>query len=150
MLYSGVKPWVNDFRYRVLAWHYKFYMQKRAKELLLASQEDLEGETKRAFRALGEHVSPGLSKSDKVTLDQHTKETGNVFHPSISRYFRWKTFIPSVTPFKSSSSPFCRVSHNATGWIDAEERKIPDLQPRGSKHKVGGSDDSVPIMPRPR
>ncbi len=42
MTNSGMQPWVNDFKYRVIDWHYQLYMGGMARRAVNGNQSNAE------------------------------------------------------------------------------------------------------------
>lgn len=64
-----------------------------------------------------------------------------------TRYF--PTALPNIVPARRSSNPFCRTSQNFTGWYLAEKhQRIPDPMPFRTRVPVGGTDNSIPDIPK--
>jgi hypothetical protein len=143
MTNSGMQPWVNDFKHRVLGWHYDFYMKDQARRAIGHAQNTAESAQKYFDSQAGEmQTRKGLTREDKIELEK----TEGKFHPKITRHFHWKTFIPNITPYRANSNPFCPVTPNKTGWTELR-RSTSDPQPMQG-HAIAGTDDSVPIFPR--
>lgn len=147
MANSGMKPWVNDFKYRVVDWHYQFYMRDQARRAINSNQANAE-RTQTYFDSKEGKLQTrkGLSEKDKEDL-KSLDAKGVHFSDDIIRYFNWRPFVPNVVPQRANSNPFCPVTSNTTGWKEAPKRRLTDPQPMGG-HKIAGTDDSVPIFPK--
>eukprot|EP00927_Polykrikos_kofoidii_P072615 TRINITY_DN68716_c0_g1_i1.p1 TRINITY_DN68716_c0_g1~~TRINITY_DN68716_c0_g1_i1.p1 ORF type:complete len:176 (+),score=19.74 TRINITY_DN68716_c0_g1_i1:70-597(+) len=152
---TGIQPWVEDFKWRVVDWHYNYYMGPKARNAILSNQKGANG-----AREFYEKRSHGFvrSKSDAPQFQQHR-----------TKYFAHTTFIPQVAPYRQTTNPFCPVTPNKTGWREYVEQKnvrgavrpasprsedaqhrctfLADPKPKGGKHVVSGTDDTVPVMP---
>jgi hypothetical protein len=144
---SGMQPWVNDFKYRVVDWHYQFYMRDQARRAINSNQANAE-QTQTYFDSKVGNLQTrkGLSDSDKSAL-KSMDERGIHFSEEVIRYFNWRPFVPNVVPHRANSNPFCPVTPNKTGWKEAPKRRLTDPQPM-SGHPIAGTDDSVPIFPK--
>ena len=147
----GMQPWVNDFKYRVIGWHYDFYMRDQSRRAINSNQHQAE-ETQKFYDAkipsCEIRTSKGLTDYDKDVLDR-MEERGVKFSDNIIRYFNWRPFVPNVIPHRANSNPFCPITPNTTGWREAPVRRNSDPQPKGG-HAIAGTDDSVPIFPKYR
>mmetsp|Transcript_76330 Transcript_76330/g.220565 ORF Transcript_76330/g.220565 Transcript_76330/m.220565 type:complete len:180 (+) Transcript_76330:122-661(+) len=155
----GIQPWIEDFKYRVVGWHYNYYMGPKARSAVMSNQAQARKmeESMRKRSMLG---TP-QAKGDKTA---HIKVPYS--HMS-TKHFTWTTCIPRIAPQRKSSNPFCPVTPNRTGWQEYVEqldvrgavRVQPpkdrqhryqytvDPKPKGKKHVVSGTDDTVPVMP---
>ena len=146
---SGMQPWVQDFRYRVVDWHYQFYMRDQSRRAVGLDQHNAERTQQYFDSQVGRlQTRKGISEEDKEVVGEMDKR-GVAFSEEVIRYFNWRPFIPNVVPYKASSNPFCPVTANTTGWKEAPKRRLTDPQPMGG-HAVAGTDDSVPIFPKYR
>jgi hypothetical protein len=147
MTSSGMAPWVNDFKYRVIQWHSDFYMKDQARRAINTNQSNAEMTQMHFDSRVGEHqTGKGLSVGDKSVLAEMDRR-GIKFSDNVIRYFNWRPFVPNVTPSRANSNPFCPVSANRTGWKEAPKRRSTDPQPMMG-HQIAGTEDSVPIFPK--
>mmetsp|Transcript_29150 Transcript_29150/g.67092 ORF Transcript_29150/g.67092 Transcript_29150/m.67092 type:complete len:178 (-) Transcript_29150:26-559(-) len=155
---SGMQPWIEDFKWRAVDFHYQFYMGPKARNAIL-SQHKLAPKLQDTF----EKRSHGF-----ITRVPKEHADSAAYRPNSTRYFAWTTCTPQITPFRKSSNPFCPVTSNKTGWREYVEQAnikgahrakspyerqhrvnlIPDPKPKGRKHEVAGTDDAVPIFPK--
>lgn len=146
---SGMQPWVQDFKYRVVDWHYQFYMRNMARRAIASDQFNAERSQQYFDAQVGSlQTRKGISEEDKMILEGMDKKRVH-FSDEVIRYFNWRPFIPNVVPYKANSNPFCPVSANKTGWKEAPKRRLTDPQPKAG-HLIAGTDDSVPIFPKYR
>mmetsp|Transcript_66866 Transcript_66866/g.160073 ORF Transcript_66866/g.160073 Transcript_66866/m.160073 type:complete len:178 (-) Transcript_66866:20-553(-) len=154
---TGMQPWIEDFKWRVVDWHYQFYMGPKARSAIL-SQHKVAPKLQEVF----DKRSHGF-----VTRMQRNQAEGAKYSHDHTRFFAWTTFTPQITPYRKNSNPFCPVTPNKTGWREYVEisnprgavrakapnerqhrvKLIPDPRPRGPKTQIAGTDDSVPIFP---
>eukprot|EP00451_Oxyrrhis_marina_P037196 CAMPEP_0204370074 /NCGR_PEP_ID=MMETSP0469-20131031/45456_1 /ASSEMBLY_ACC=CAM_ASM_000384 /TAXON_ID=2969 /ORGANISM="Oxyrrhis marina" /LENGTH=163 /DNA_ID=CAMNT_0051359935 /DNA_START=45 /DNA_END=536 /DNA_ORIENTATION=+ len=161
-----MQPWAEDFKHRVVAWHYDFYMGPKAEKAIRRDQEaapqlqrshDIAKNgvsTKNLFDARSPAAPHELMQghpSEPSDTPEFARRGDRLFSARNTKYFRWQTFIPNMTPSHASSNPFCARSQNQTGWIEhvKQSKKIArDPRPLGQKHIVSGTDDSVPVFPK--
>lgn len=136
MSQSGMQPWVNDFKYRVVDWHYQFYMRDQARRAINSNQLNAE-RTQTFFDSKVGNLQMRKGLSDRTVE----------FSEEVVRYFNWRPFVPNVVPHRANSNPFCPVTPNKTGWKESPKRRLTDPQPMGG-HAIAGTDDSVPIFPK--
>jgi hypothetical protein len=147
MTNSGMQPWVNDFKYRVVDWHYQFYMRGQARRAIMSNQANAELTQSFFDSKVGfQQTRKGVSSEDKELM-KSLDERGVKFSDEVVRYFNWRPFVPNVVPHRANSNPFCAVTPNTTGWKDSPKRRLTDAQPK-SGHAIAGTDDSVPIFPK--
>eukprot|EP00929_Paragymnodinium_shiwhaense_P123553 TRINITY_DN97553_c0_g1_i1.p2 TRINITY_DN97553_c0_g1~~TRINITY_DN97553_c0_g1_i1.p2 ORF type:complete len:176 (-),score=29.80 TRINITY_DN97553_c0_g1_i1:107-634(-) len=152
---TGMQPWVEDFKWRVMDWHYNYYMGPKARNAILSNQ------------GAAKHVQDMYEKKSHGFVRR--KKMSEKFEARRTQFFAHTTCLPNVTPHRRSSNPFCPVTPNKTGWKeyveqihvrgadrprgpwseDAQHRRqyIMDPKPKGPKHVIAGTDDTVPIMP---
>jgi hypothetical protein len=153
----GMQPWVEDFKYRVVDWHYSYYMGPKARTAILSNQ--------RAAKQL-QNVFDRRTSGFTQRLSEPDSSSAKYSH-QITKHFAWTTSIPQIVPYRKSSNPFCPVTPNRTGWREYIEQKdvrgavrmkspndrqhrvqhIMNPKPKGDKHVVSGTDDTVPVMP---
>ena len=132
--FMGIRPFMEDLKWRAVDWHYQFYMRDKARKAILSRQRE----------------APKLQfVADMRFSGKSTKFHTGDFEIQATRYFTWTTFLPNIVPNRVSTNPFCKESANTTGWKETVSRRIPDPLPRGRAF-VSGTDDSVPVMPRLR
>ncbi|KAF4725171.1 hypothetical protein FOZ62_002789 [Perkinsus olseni] len=143
----GMRPWIRDFKWRVFGWHYEFYMGNKARQALLKDQKL--APTMQVFCDL---KSNGVStKGLNATKGADNRPEHGPLEFNKTKYFTWRPCIPNIVPYRKSTSPFCKVSSNTTGWTELQNKRIPDPVPKGwSGHNqgIGGTDESVPIHPQ--
>ncbi len=147
----GMQPWVNDFKHRVIGWHYEFYMRDQSRRAINSNQHTAESSQLHYDSQIPPNevrTRKGISIEDKQVLSDMDKK-GIKFSDNVIRYFNWRPFVPNVVPHRANSNPFCPVTANKTGWKEAPVRRISDPQPKGG-HAIAGTDDSVPIFPKYR
>jgi hypothetical protein len=145
----GMQPWVNDFKYRVIGWHYDFYMKDQSRRAINSNQHGAEEAQLHYDSQINEvQTRKGISEHDKDILSR-MDQRGVRFSDQVIRYFNWRPFVPNVIPHRANSNPFCAVTANTTGWREAPSRRNSDPQPKGG-HAIAGTDDSVPIFPKYR
>jgi hypothetical protein len=143
----GMQPWVNDFKHRVIGWHYDFYMKDQSRRAIVGDQHSSESAQIQYDQGRLHQTRKGLSSSDKAVIKEMDKR-GIKYSDKITRYFTWRPFVPNVAPYRANSNPFCPVTSNVTGWKEAVVGRVStDPQPKGGHH-VAGTDDSVPIFPK--
>mmetsp|Transcript_36564 Transcript_36564/g.67005 ORF Transcript_36564/g.67005 Transcript_36564/m.67005 type:complete len:178 (-) Transcript_36564:84-617(-) len=155
---SGMRPWIEDFKWRAVDWHYQYYMGPKARNAIL-SQHKLAPKLQDTF----EKRSHGF-----ITRVPREQADSVAYRPNSTRYFAWTTCTPQIQPFRKTSNPFCPVTPNKTGWREYVEienprgavrtkapnerqhrvTKIADPKPRGHKAQIAGTDDTVPIFPK--
>ena len=146
---SGIQPWVHDFKFRVVEWHYQFYMRDMARRAIVKDQFNAENSQKYFDSRAGKlQTRKGISDEDLSVLSEMDSK-GVKFSDEVIRYFNWGFFLPNIVPHKANSNPFCPVSSNSTGWKEAPRRRLTDPQPMAG-HAIAGTDDSVPIFPKYR
>mmetsp|Transcript_20959 Transcript_20959/g.43521 ORF Transcript_20959/g.43521 Transcript_20959/m.43521 type:complete len:156 (-) Transcript_20959:115-582(-) len=153
-----MQPWVEDFKWRVIDWHYNFYMGPKARGAVMSNQKGV-----RQLQEVFDKRSHGFT-----TRLAEPASSSAPYSPQRTKYFAWTTCIPQVAPYKRNSNPFCKVSPNVTGWREYVEQKdvrgaarpkTPDVpphrvqhilnpKPKGSKHVVAGTNDEVPTFPK--
>jgi hypothetical protein len=145
----GMQPWVNDFKYRVIGWHYDFYMKDQSRRAINSNQHGAEEAQVHYDSQIPEvQTYKGISESDKDLLAR-MDQRGVRFSDKVIRYFNWRPFVPNVIPYRANSNPFCPITSNTTGWREAPNSRNSDPQPKGG-HAIAGTDDSVPIFPKYR
>jgi len=147
----GMQPWVNDFKHRVIGWHYEFYMRDQSRRAINSNQHTAESSQLHYDSQIPPNevrTRKGISIEDKQVLSDMDKK-GIKFSDNVIRYFNWRPFVPNVVPHRANSNPFCPVTANTTGWKEAPVRRASDPQPKGG-HAIAGTDDSVPIYPKYR
>mmetsp|Transcript_13599 Transcript_13599/g.23690 ORF Transcript_13599/g.23690 Transcript_13599/m.23690 type:complete len:178 (-) Transcript_13599:69-602(-) len=153
----GIQPWIEDFKWRVVDWHYNFYMGPRARSAIMSNQR-----AARRVQDVFDRRSHGFIQRMPLVDAKEARYT-----PDRTKHFSWTTSIPQVTPYQRNSNPFCPVTPNRTGWREyveqyevrgavrpkspkANQHRIqftPDPKPKGHKHVVSGTDDTVPVFP---
>jgi len=134
----GIRPFMEDLKWRAVNWHYDFYLRDKAKKAILSNQ--------RAAPKI--QWVADLKASGRSTKSLHAADpAGPGFEPHRTKFFTWPVCIPDIVPNRKSSNPF--APGNSTGWRESVVRRIADPLPRG-KAFVSGTDDSVPTMPRLR
>eukprot|EP00928_Gymnodinium_smaydae_P048162 TRINITY_DN32193_c0_g1_i1.p2 TRINITY_DN32193_c0_g1~~TRINITY_DN32193_c0_g1_i1.p2 ORF type:complete len:175 (+),score=23.22 TRINITY_DN32193_c0_g1_i1:139-663(+) len=150
----GMQPWIEDFKWRAVSWHYNFYMGPKARNAVLSNQKAAP-----SLQDVFERRSHGFVRRQPEAERQ----------PWRTKHFAHTTCIPAVAPYRKTSNPFCPVTPNRTGWREYIEQRdvrgavrpdspmpehaqhrvqhIMDPKPRGHKNVVSGTDDTVPIMP---
>ena len=149
MTNMGMQPWVNDFKHRVVDWHYQLYMSGQSRRAINSNQANAEATQIHFDENIGGpfQTRKGLSPEDKRIIES-MDERGQHFSDEVTRYFNWRTFVPNTVPHRASSNPFCPVTSNTTGWKEVTvNRRLTDPQPKGG-HAIAGTDDSVPIFPK--
>ena len=147
MTNSGMQPWVNDFKYRVVDWHYQLYMGGQARRAVNSNQANAEATQVHFDSQVGPlQTRRGISDTDKEVIDKLDAK-GVGFSDEVIRYFNWRPFVPNVVPHRANSNPFCPVSSNTTGWKEVASRRLTDPRPMAG-HAIAGTDDSVPIFPK--
>mmetsp|Transcript_39529 Transcript_39529/g.73695 ORF Transcript_39529/g.73695 Transcript_39529/m.73695 type:complete len:178 (-) Transcript_39529:86-619(-) len=153
----GISPWIEDFKWRVIDWHYQYYMGPKARNAVMSNQRHV-----RSIQDVYDKRANGfvqrLSKDDAASVKYLHART---------KHFAWTTFLPRVSPLHKTSNPFCPVTPNKTGWREYVEQKeirgavrpkspkdnqhriqhIMDPKPKAKKHVISGTDDTVPIFP---
>eukprot|EP00930_Biecheleria_cincta_P043647 TRINITY_DN29957_c0_g1_i1.p1 TRINITY_DN29957_c0_g1~~TRINITY_DN29957_c0_g1_i1.p1 ORF type:complete len:178 (+),score=20.11 TRINITY_DN29957_c0_g1_i1:35-568(+) len=153
----GMSPWIEDFKWRAIDWHYQYYMGPKARGAIMSNQRNA-----RSIQDVYDRRSHGFvqrwSKEQAATAPNSHQRT---------KHFAWTTCLPRVSPLHRTSNPFCPVTPNRTGWREYVEQKdvrgavrpkspkakqhriqhIMDPKPKAGKHVVSGTDDTVPIMP---
>eukprot|EP00916_Digyalum_oweni_P022899 GHVL01037960.1.p1 GENE.GHVL01037960.1~~GHVL01037960.1.p1 ORF type:complete len:148 (-),score=25.95 GHVL01037960.1:84-527(-) len=124
---AGYRPWIDDFRWRAVSWHYNFTMGPEAEEVLKSN--DIAAEP---IQYLYNTISHGESVQK---------------YPYRTKHFFMRTFIPQIVPNLKTSNPFCTVTPNKTGWKEYTVRIRKDPVPMGHKHVVAGTDPTPPVMP---
>ena len=137
----GIRPFMEDFKWRAVNWHYDFYIRDKAQKALLSHQREAP-----KIQWVADLKASGKSTKNLNAADA---TAGDRFEPHRTKYFTWPIFIPNIVPNRVSTNPFCVASANRTGWRESMNRRIPDPLPRGRAF-VSGTDDSVPTMPRLR
>eukprot|EP00811_Abedinium_folium_P010305 NODE_19531_length_839_cov_4.617978.p2 GENE.NODE_19531_length_839_cov_4.617978~~NODE_19531_length_839_cov_4.617978.p2 ORF type:complete len:178 (-),score=60.92 NODE_19531_length_839_cov_4.617978:223-756(-) len=154
----GMQPWIEDFKWRVVDFHYNFYMGPKARSAIMSNQL----ETRRMQDAFDRQSHGCVRRAAPQAVVPAQKQN----FPHVTKHFAWTTYIPQAVPYHKNSNPFCAVSHNKTGWReyvemesrgavrvkppeDAQHRfkRIMDPKPKGWKHVVSGTDDTVPVFP---
>mmetsp|Transcript_81272 Transcript_81272/g.143352 ORF Transcript_81272/g.143352 Transcript_81272/m.143352 type:complete len:190 (-) Transcript_81272:85-654(-) len=165
----GMSPWIEDFKWRAIDWHYQYYMGPKARSAIMSNQRQT-----RSIQDVFDRRSHGFTQR----LAPEEAKTA-AYSSQRTKYFAWTTCLPRVSPLHKSSNPFCPVTPNKTGWREYIEQKdvrgavrsrspkmmgaegkpgpwpaqqhrvqhIMDPKPKGSKHVISGTDDTVPIMP---
>eukprot|EP00440_Ansanella_granifera_P008029 gb/GFBE01008690.1/.p1 GENE.gb/GFBE01008690.1/~~gb/GFBE01008690.1/.p1 ORF type:complete len:178 (+),score=31.15 gb/GFBE01008690.1/:1-534(+) len=153
----GMSPWIEDFKWRAVDWHYQYYMGPKARSAIMSNQRNA-----RSIQDVFDRRSHGFVQR----LSNEDAKSAGYSHQR-TKHFAWTTCIPKTTPQHKSSNPFCPVTPNRTGWREYVEQKdvrgavrskapdakqhrvqhIMDPKPKGSKHVISGTDDTVPIMP---
>ena len=143
----GMSPWIEDFKWRVIDWHYQFYMGPKARNAILSNQRHC--------------------KSIQDSFVPRGPQDG-AYDASRTKHFAWTTYLPQVTPLRKTSNPFCPVTPNKTGWREyiehkdirgavrpkspaARQHKVQhtmDPKPKSAKMVVSGTDHTVPIFPK--
>eukprot|EP00386_Alphamonas_edax_P012673 GDKI01039450.1.p1 GENE.GDKI01039450.1~~GDKI01039450.1.p1 ORF type:complete len:148 (-),score=36.75 GDKI01039450.1:270-713(-) len=125
---TGIRPWMDDFKWRATEWHYKFAMGPVARNALKSNQE--------------------ASEKLQYMMDaMHAGEQSSKF-PWKTKRFYFRTALPNVVPYRKSSNPFCPVTPNKSGWSEWNQRIRPNPAPAGHAHEIGGTDFSVPVFPK--
>ena len=147
MTNSGMMPWVNDFKYRVVDWHYQFYMRGQARRAINSNQSNAEATQTYFDSKIGPlQTRKGISADDQSLLAD-LDQKGVHFSDEVIRYFNWRPFVPNMVPHRVNSNPFCPVTANTTGWKESPTRRLTDPQPKGGD-SIAGTDDAVPIFPK--
>mmetsp|Transcript_39145 Transcript_39145/g.77507 ORF Transcript_39145/g.77507 Transcript_39145/m.77507 type:complete len:178 (-) Transcript_39145:75-608(-) len=153
----GMQPFIEDFKWRVMDWHYNFYMGPKARTAIMSNQKSA-----RRLQDVFDERSHGFVT--RLTEPQSSQAPNSHLH---TKHFTWTTCTPQVVPLRRNSNPFCKVTPNKTGWREyveqvnvrgavrppsprARQHRIqhtPDPRPVGTKHVVSGTDDSVPSFP---
>mmetsp|Transcript_28722 Transcript_28722/g.81151 ORF Transcript_28722/g.81151 Transcript_28722/m.81151 type:complete len:178 (-) Transcript_28722:65-598(-) len=153
----GMQPWIDDFKWRATDWHYSFYMGPKARTAIMSNQKSA-----RKVQDMFDKRSHGFVQR----LSGPEVDTARYSHQR-TKHFTWTTCLPQIAPNRRNSNPFCPVTPNRTGWREYVEHKdlrgavrqaapkdrqhrsrhILDPKPKGEKHVVSGTDDTVPIMP---
>jgi hypothetical protein len=154
----GIQPWIQDFRWRVVDWHYQYYMGPKARTAILSDQRGA-----RQLQDVFDRRSHGFVQ--RLSEPDASAAKYSQFH---TKHFAWTTCTPQAVPYLRNSNPFCPVTPNRTGWREYVEQKevrgavrakspdarqhrvqyIMDPKPKGGKHVVSGTDDTVPVHPR--
>ena len=69
----GMQPWVNDFKHRVIGWHYDFYMKDQSRRAIVGDQHSAETAQLREDALVAGGGGRGLSSSDKAVLSEMDK-----------------------------------------------------------------------------
>jgi hypothetical protein len=150
----GMQPWLEDFKWRAVNWHYELYMQPKARQALRNQTQDYARHLQRMYDYM--HCGKSTKNLDK-DISAVEREKDYLSRQSASRpdkfmhdtrYFVWRPAVPNIVPNRVSTNPFCPVSANKTGWREQVKRLIPEPKPRGKRNPVAGTDDAAPVMPR--
>ena len=69
----GMQPWVNDFKYRVIGWHYDFYMRDQSRRAINSNQHAAEDTQLHYDSQIPEteiQTRKGISEQDKRLLSE--------------------------------------------------------------------------------
>ncbi|CEM09727.1 unnamed protein product [Vitrella brassicaformis CCMP3155] len=128
---TGMRPYVDEFRWRVTDWHYRFWMGPTAHRALRKYQGGSD-----QLQYLLDGIAAG-TKSAKYKYGSPT------------RRFHFRTAVPQVVPYLKSSNPFCPVTPNKTGWDLWTKTRRDEPMIRDHRHDaIGGTDPNPPIMPK--
>ncbi|CAJ1327232.1 unnamed protein product [Effrenium voratum] len=109
----GMSPWIEDFKWRAIDWHYQFYMGPKARNAVMSNQRHT-----RSVQDVYDKRSNGfvqrLSRDDAAATP---------YSHSRTKFFAWTTCLPRVTPLHKTSNPFCPVTPNKTGWREYIEHQ---------------------------
>mmetsp|Transcript_3168 Transcript_3168/g.5150 ORF Transcript_3168/g.5150 Transcript_3168/m.5150 type:complete len:178 (-) Transcript_3168:62-595(-) len=153
----GIQPWIEGFKWRAVDWHYNYYMGPKARSAIMSRQS-----AARRVQDIFDRRSHGF-----IRRTPPEDIAGQPYTPDKTKHFAWTTCIPQITPYQRTSNPFCPVTANRTGWREYVEHYQPrgsvrpaspknpqhrvqlrlDPKPKGHKHVVSGTDDTVPIFP---
>mmetsp|Transcript_68754 Transcript_68754/g.182643 ORF Transcript_68754/g.182643 Transcript_68754/m.182643 type:complete len:178 (+) Transcript_68754:143-676(+) len=154
----GMQPWIEDFKWRAVDWHYQFYMGPKARGAIMANQRlvpTLQDTFDKRSHGFVQRVPPAQAAEAE-------------YSPRRTKYFTWTTMTPQAVPYMRTSNPFCPVTPNRTGWREYVEQKnvrgavrvksptaqqhrvrhLQDPKPKREKHVVSGTDHTVPAFPR--
>mmetsp|Transcript_16011 Transcript_16011/g.42282 ORF Transcript_16011/g.42282 Transcript_16011/m.42282 type:complete len:174 (+) Transcript_16011:1434-1955(+) len=149
----GMQPWIEDFKWRAVDWHYNYYMGPKARNAIMSNQRAAP-----KMQEVFEKQSHGfIQKGPSAGGPPHLR----------TKHFAWTTALPQTVPYHKSTNPFCSVTPNKTGWREYVEhanlrgavrpespkhrqhriQHIMDPKPKGDRGVVSGTDDTVPVMP---
>mmetsp|Transcript_16520 Transcript_16520/g.25041 ORF Transcript_16520/g.25041 Transcript_16520/m.25041 type:complete len:177 (+) Transcript_16520:136-666(+) len=154
----GMQPFIEDLKYRMVDWHYNYYMGPKARSAIMSNQsaaKEIQDELDRKRQGSIPRMAP-----DEVSRKG--------YNPKKTKHFAWTTCVPQIKPQRRSSNPFCPVTPNRTGWREYVEQSNvrgavriqppkdpqhrftlrPDPKPKDHKHVVSGTDDTVPVFPK--
>jgi len=126
---SGMRPWNEDFKFRVQNYQYRYWMMPQAHKALLSYQD-----------------GAAILKGHLETEASSSAATSKFSTPTRTLFF--KTAIPQSVPNLITSNPFCRISSNKTGWETYRTPIVPEL--RCARKQVAGTDVVPPIFPKYR
>lgn len=124
---SGMRPWIDEFKWEVMAWHYNFWMGPEAKKTLLKFQQG--------------------SEKLQFILDTIASRSKSKRFPTPTRRFFFRNALPMTIPFVRTSNPFCPMTENKVGWVAWHPKKIPCPRSQ-AKHQIGGTVPEPPVFPK--
>eukprot|EP00920_Eleutheroschizon_duboscqi_P040611 GHVT01097105.1.p2 GENE.GHVT01097105.1~~GHVT01097105.1.p2 ORF type:complete len:169 (+),score=41.43 GHVT01097105.1:1554-2060(+) len=136
---SGMRPWVDEFRWEVQAWHYRRFMKPRAEKLLRTLRSAAHDQDSSALYELYRVLHSGGGGASSPWSSSPASPSTRGVSPGPSGSAPWHpTALPLTVPFLRSSNPFCPVSANRTGWEVVSDSKVAHPKPH-KKHKIGGT-----------
>ncbi|CDR97591.1 hypothetical protein, conserved [Babesia bigemina] len=132
---NGFTPFVEDLMWTATDWHYQHYISRAARASLLTHQEG-----NRVFA-----VNNASTEVNRVVEHFKASRGGTLAKGTEFPFFRLAT--PNIVPYRRQSNPFCQRSSNRVGW-QLHHRQLERTPRPYRSTKLGGTDLSVPVMPK--